>query len=642
MNSTTYPKRKRLRTRELSPTGDFEKSRLVIGIAACFCLLGMVFAYGGTQFWASIPFLIPLLILVGMHQSLGLVSFSKGGSPVRIPMGSAVWGVVLLYIVTRAVFRPLVPYQIWTAAYQVGIGLLVYVLFADLGIKRHMRNQIWILVILAGILQAMWAVQLHLKGSNMVLAFPRPENYGMRASGTFICPNHFAHYLQMAGICAVSLFMIPRKSVPMRIISGFALIWMIVGLVLSQSRSGLLGFMVGVGGMLFIKLARRGWKRAVVGFLLAGTAGTALLAAIWFLYPPFSERMLSKDTSQNIRFLEFWPDTWSMIRGEGFWGVGPGVFRHTFDQYREHFSRAWIYLHYAHNEYLHVLAEYGWLFTLTIFGTVAWAVWNWLRQAFTLKDEHAAMIPIMQLGLLGSSLAHAIFDFNLHITANTLVLIMLLGVLQGNAHAAKNWTPRTLSLTQSRWIAACTVAVSVLLLPVSVALFLGSFAEFRMGVAANEQDTESRLEYAAMMRKWTPMHWRGWVEPARANRVLATFNRDPESRSDLIQKSRQDYETALRWNPLDPVAQIGLVELAVLEEDYERALTEIDLLLDLSPYDTAIWIRKGILLQEVERYEESLDVFLHARKLRGPKRDEQVELNIRYLKGKIKKAEPPA
>ncbi len=635
MSSSGRRRKKRLHTKDLSPTAEFESLRVCIGIGATLCLLGMVFLYGGTQFWASVPFLIPLILLLGLHQSIGLFQFGKGGSFVQLPNVVWIWGLILLYILIRAVVNPLVPYQVWTSGYQVGIGLLVFILFTDLGVESRFRDVVWIMLVIVAILQAMWAVQLYVNGSNMVLWLPRPDGYGMRASGTFICPNHFAHLLQMAGICAVSVFLLPRKSIAIKLISGFALIWILFGLVLSQSRSGLLGFGIGSAGMVFLKLARRGWKRAVVGILLSGAIGGLLVGLIWVLYPPFLER-LAEAAQGDPRFSQYWPDTWNMIKGEGFWGVGPGVFRHLFDQYREHFSSASLYLHYAHNEYLHILAEYGWLMTGLIFGTLVWSMCKWIRQAFRVEDERSAMIPIMQLGLLGGSLVHAVFDFNFHITANMLVLIMLLGILQGNAQAARLSVPCVLTKGQSRWVAGMTVAICLVLLPLSVALFMGSYAEYRIDVADNQQDTESRGNYAAQMRKWTPMHWRGWVESARANRVSATFHQDPVTQQDLIRKSRRDYEMALKRNPVDPIAQIGLVELAALEGDYERAVEEIDVLIGLSPYDTAIWIRKGILLQEVERYEESLEVFRHVRKMR-PGRDEQVELNIRYLRGKIRK-----
>lgn len=634
-------KKRRLHSEDLSATGAFETTQLLMTLFACLCLVGMVFFFGGTQFWASIPFLIPLLLCMILHQSMGLWGMKRGGSSIQLPYGTLCWGALLVYILIRALVNPRVPYQVWTAAYQVGIGLLVYIVFTDLGVKRHTRDRVWFLMMIGAVLQSMWAILLHRNGSNMVLWIPRPESYGMRASGTYICPNHYAHFLQMAGICAFSYFLIPGKSLAMRLLAGFSLLWILPGLILSQSRSGLLGFLVGTGGMLFLRLARKGWKKAVAGFLLSGFAGALILGMIWVFYPPFSERMLSRDTSQNIRFLQFWPDSWNMIQGEGFWGAGPGVFRHAFDQYREHFSNANIFLHYAHNEYLHLIAEYGWIPALLMFGTLGWALCVWLRQAFQLKDEKSAMIPTMQLGLLGSSLAHAIFDFNFHITANILVLVMLVGILQGNSQARSLSKTTSLPLQASRYLAGVTICICVFLLPVSLCLFMGSYAEYQMDAARLRHDPEKQELYAEMMRKWTPIHWRGWVLPAHELRAQATFKRDPVRKQELIDQSRTGYLEALRWNELDPIAHIGLVELSVLEEDYEQALLEMDVLLALSPYDTAIWVRKGILLQELEKYQESLEVFQHARSMRRGIRDEQIDLNIRYLKRKLKSHSAP-
>jgi O-antigen ligase len=599
-----------------------------------FCVPGMAFFYAGAQFWASIPFIIPACLMMFTYQVQRLRAPNRRQNPAPLPSGIFFGGFLLLYILIRTVFFPSVPYQAWTEVFQIVFGFLLYGVCTELRVGKKSWNHVVLFLCIAGALQAMYAFWLHRNGLARVLWLPRPASYEMRASGTWICPNHFAHYLQMIFVCAASTFVIPRVPIHVRIVAGYSMVLMLPALVLSQSRSGLLGTVVGVGLLIFLMICRKGWKKTVGVSALLLIMLVGLCAGIWKFYPPFFNRLV-KGLTDDIRYSQFWPDTWRMIQGEGFWGVGPGVFRHAFDTYRESFHLSSIFLHYAHNEYLHWIAEYGW--AMVLFAGVALTGWCFkkVRAVFRAEDTEGAGLAALQVSVVVSSFVHAIFDFNLHITANALTFLLIVGLLEGMGDRKQVWALKTLNPFWSRCTAFGISLVLIALIPFSVKLFMGSYHEYQLDVGRKRQDLEAQTVHAERIRFWTPSYWRGWTELGFQKRSAAFLIRNPERRKALIDESRAAYEQGLRWNPYDRIALAGLVELSKMEKDYETALSAINELQALSPFDVQIRIQKGLILQELDRYEESLAVFQEAKRLRA-RHDEQIELNIRYLKSKIK------
>lgn len=637
MSSSSRRNSRRRRFRDNAPAAPYALGRRWIFWFAAVAVLGMTFLYGGTRFWAAGPFLFAGFSLVALHQLLSWRGLTRAGGDIRPPVGLVPGLVLILYAGVRAVAGASVPYETWTEAYQLGAALLLYVLFVDAGGMRHAWSQAQLLLYVAGSLQAMYAVGLHLQGSNSVLWLPRPESYGMRASGTWICPNHFAHFLQMASVVALAAFLTPKTRLHVRLVAGYALVWMVPGLLLSQSRAGLLGLLAGFGLLFGLKFARKGWKAALGVAGAGGVAGLLGYLGVRFLFPGMYGRIL-QGLRGDIRFSQFWPDTWSMIRGEGFWGVGPGVFRHVFEQYREAFAQSNLYLNYAHSEPLHVLADYGWIPTGGILLGILAAIGYLLRKSFKEADEEKAMTPILMVALGVSTLLHAVFDFNLHILANGLVFVMLLGLLEGYGRQKNLWTPPAVAAKWQRPLCGVAVAVAVLMLPVTVLLFMGSLSEYRLDVARQNQDSEAVAAQAAAMRQWTPLHWRGWTEEGLLLRKEAFWVRDPERKGSLIRESRGAYQQALERNPYERIALMGLVELAKMEKDYARAAERLDDLQRRAPFDVRVRVQKGLALQKLGRLEESLEVFEEAKRMRK-RPDRQIDLNLRYLRRKLKSSE---
>jgi hypothetical protein len=334
----------------------------------------------------------------------------------------------------------------------------------------------------------------------------------------------------------------------------------------------------------------------------------------------------------DVRFTALWPDTWRLIEGEGFWGAGPGMFRHLFEQYRYHFNVPRLYLRHAHNEFLHLIADYGWaLFFVVVIGILG-IVWTFLSTCWRERQSTRMMIPLTLLALLLAKAAHSAFDFNVHVLGNMLPFVLVVAALYGYGLYEGIWRVRPLPVRLAR-------PVLGLSLPLTLGLMLGlavfgwsSWAEYQMDQARRRQDMDAERRYAAVIRTWTPFHWRGWTEYGFQLRSDAFLIREPALRAEISSQARIAYETALRWNPYDRIAMLGLAQLEIREEKHEEALAILETLIVLDPLDEHVHTQYALTLRRLGRYSEALEAFHTARRLAPGNR--QVQANIRWLETK--------
>lgn len=619
-------RRRRSRSEAVSPTSPNRRLRAVLLWALILCVSGMVFLYGGTKFWASAPFFFIGLLMIAGLQGLAFVNLLRGGGRISPPVGTGLWILLLFYILARALAAPVVPYQAWTEFYQVGAVLLFYISFSDLCNRRSAWKGVAAAVLLLAVLQSMYAIWLHWHESNMVLWLPRPRGYGMRASGTFICPNHFAHLLQIAMILSAALLATPGKNLPLKLLSGYTLLIGTPALALSLSRSGVLGAFAGVGVVVMATSLRKGWRRTLLAFSGLAVGGAAVFAALWFWFEPFRTR-IEQAMGGNVRWSQYWPDSWSLIRGEGVWGVGPGVFRHAFEQYRDRFSSSGLYLEYAHNEYLHTLAEYGWPMSLLLAGGILLLLFRLLSRSLKIEEGSRAMVPLAMLGILCGSLVHAVFDFNLHITGNMLVMAMLFGALDGLGLQQGIWKRAGVPERAAKPLPLLAAGFALALALASIPLFMGSLHEYQMDRAAKRHRVEEARTHAAAMRTWAPFHWRGWTQLGRQHREDAYYMRNPAERERLVERSREAYRAALKRNPYDRIALAGLAELRMMQRQWAEALALWSQLEELAPFDVQVKVRKGRALMGMGELEAALEVFQRAASLR--RNDPAIQRHIR-------------
>lgn len=590
--------------------------------------------FGGTRYWAAGPFLFPIIITIGGLFFLSYLRSDESNRGFVMPGDFFFWLLLIAYVAIRALAFSDVPFETWTECFLLTTAWFLYGCLSDLGNQKNAWTLTVSLLFLAAIIQAGLAINLHWNDSRMVLWIPRPAHYEMRASGTYICPNHYAHFLQMAMIIAFGVLLTARIRLWLKFLAGYTFFLCAIPLVLSLSRSGFLGTFAGLSVILLGKALRMGWKRVTGALVALSVTGFILVFALWQYFEPVKNR-LGNDFTNNIRISKVWPDTWSMIRNEGFWGTGPGTFAHTFERHREAFSYSDLYLEYAHNEFLNTIAEYGWLVSIAWFAGLLFMVAVWIRKTVTTTSDKASMIPIIMLGLFTGTFVHAIFDFNLHIPSNALLFVGLLGILYGQGVFHQVWDRKSsMSVRSTKVFCAAGVLFCAVFIYFTLRLMMGSYHEHRMRLFDEAGKPEEKYQAASKVRAWTPWYSRGWTILGLEHRKKAFWLRVPEKRQAEIELSRAAYEEALRRNKLDKVALAGLMELARMEGRNEEALRLIEQLRELTPFDIQVRIQQGLIFRELGQYQDALDVFLEAQQMRSD-RGRQIQLNIRKLRGLI-------
>jgi O-antigen ligase/tetratricopeptide (TPR) repeat protein len=267
-----------------------------------------------------------------------------------------------------------------------------------------------------------------------------------RACGPFVDPDHFAGYLAMVFPLALACTVFPnilaprRASAAFRLQCGVATFVIFIAVLLSLSRAGWLGLMLGTAVMFVLALpggaAEFGPESAPVrltGLRLAMLGITGLLcAAVMFIGPAARVETAARlsDTTSGFgtiaQRLVTWKGGLRLIRDFPLVGVGLGAWPEIFSRYQ---LPPWtqLFADEAHNDYLQLIAESG------VVGTLLCG-WAAIRVARAIgagwRSLNSATLPVIAAIVAGIAAMGAIefFDFDLRIPAIGLLLAMMAGV----------------------------------------------------------------------------------------------------------------------------------------------------------------------------------------------------------------------
>lgn len=269
-----------------------------------------------------------------------------------------------------------------------------------------------------------------------------------RVTGTFVNPNHFAHY--MAIVLPLALFLAafawhvsgPRDTPTSRRIAqllerhvlsmGFALVAAaacVAAVLLGQSRGALLAI---VAGLLFVAAMLPGRRIARIAF--AVIAGLMLLGTM-IVYLG-TERTVARFVPSEFERQTFVGRRIGIAAAASLWqrfsifGSGLGTFERVVSM-EQNQDLEKIY-HHAHNDYAELAATAGTLgFVIGVvallggyvalvrmtFGSQAMAELSWRRRAF----------QVAALASLTIAMVHGLFDFNFYIPSNPATLAAIVG-----------------------------------------------------------------------------------------------------------------------------------------------------------------------------------------------------------------------
>jgi O-antigen ligase len=232
--------------------------------------------------------------------------------------------------------------------------------------NRNIINHLILIIMLVGIAESLYGMLEFFSGHRYIL------NLNMQASavtGTFINRNYFAGYLLMVIPLSIGYFFSHEALQRSRFLGwrhrlssldgktlliAFGIILMILGLLFSASRMGIMSLLLSFSLISFLfRESQKGQRFSKTTVLIFGLA---LLWAVWIGLDAVISRFFTTSESFKERWM-FWVNTFQIFKDFPLFGSGLGTFVHIFPMYRSFHIRGLVT--HAENDFLQLLSEVG-------------------------------------------------------------------------------------------------------------------------------------------------------------------------------------------------------------------------------------------------------------------------------------------
>jgi len=374
--------------------------------------------------------LLPLVVLAGFSllQTISLGSGSAGG--VSLPFWNAISAD---------------PYQ--TRFFVLELMALVVALalfFRYAATETRIKTVIYVIIAVA-VVSALFGILR--QTTQHQIGFGLPLIQPSQGYGQFINKNHFAFLMEMAFGLALGLILgggIARERV-LIIVAALLPIW--VGLVLSNSRGGILAMLAQlVIAVLLVTAARpelgrvdSGWMKipgslpvriALVIVLVIGMSigilwvgGDRLASNIGSVRNEFDASVAASRDGSSRK--EVWLTTLRMFRDHPIAGIGMGGYWIAITAY--HDASGVLTPQEAHNEYLELLSSGG-LIGLAIGAWFASAMFKRVHRNLRSTNKFQRGVTFAATLAIAGVAVHSLFDFGLHMIVNALIFVALIAI----------------------------------------------------------------------------------------------------------------------------------------------------------------------------------------------------------------------
>ncbi|MBV8898594.1 MAG: O-antigen ligase family protein [Verrucomicrobia bacterium] len=574
---------------------------------------------GGTRPIYAFP---GYLVLAGT----GLVSLAFRRGPARAN-GLCLWATVAFggYLVARSLTSPL-ECLARTDLFLILAALAVYFLAALFCTAPSQR-----LLFLSGLLLlalghvGVGLVQFIKDNTFLPFGYQRVDYYGNRASGFYVDPNHLAGLLECLALMAISVGILGRIKAWARILLLYGAAVSLAGLLISGSRGGYLS--IGVGGLIlgcFIAyhLLRQAPHR---GWVVLGVGGVLLLAATIT-----TDRLTGRSTLLLQRFgaiadsgdvrLSLWQAAVREFQLQPWTGTGAG----TYFIYGRKFRDPSLQMDpvYAHNDYLQLLAEFGLAgAVLLAFFLCAhlWAAISFLGEMETFLAARGRTFSLSLALVAGATCAvvvlavHSVFDFNLQIPGNTLVVAFLFGILAnpGVAFARRAGQPGGAWHPATRFLPAIAGLPLLVLLPGR----LPAAAEAEQArQALRKEQYPLAILHAKNGLETDPTDPDLWFYLAESRRQLSR-NFEGQTQVALLDAATQAFESGLKLFPMDDRLLVKAALAYAQRGDFRRSDQLFQTAFEWSPYLAQTYAYYGLRFQLEHRWPEAIAAFRRSNEL---------------------------
>lgn len=334
-------------------------------------------------------------------------------------------------------------------------GLFFFGLVQVLNSKKRIDLAIS-LILITGCFEALYGLMQTYSGSEHIWWFKK-LTYGSDVCGTYINRNHFAGFMEMGLLLAAAFAaaLSPRRKknrkefgekrrfssrvsdalsvdqeFTKRVLIVFSGVVLGVGLIFSASRGGMIA---AAGAMLLMGLLlafRREYRRKGIILLFLFLLISAYAVKIGVEYPLGRFKDFYSTFEARTRLAE---KTIDLFEDYKFAGVGIGNFKYAFPKYQSPQDKE-MFFRFAHNDWAQYLAEAGIVgFCLLVIG-ISYYIFRTMKLWKKRKDPYAVCLGVLPLVVLAAMGVHSYSDFNLHIPANFMTLVAIIGIGSAALH----------------------------------------------------------------------------------------------------------------------------------------------------------------------------------------------------------------
>ncbi len=251
--------------------------------------------------------------------------------------------------------------------------------------------------------------------------------------GSFVNRHNYAAYINMAMSLPLGFLFAGAVAKDKRLLYATAVALMGVSLLISGSRGGLVSAAAMVLLLLILTTGKRGRRQVLIKGALAAGLGVAILAGSIFVGGDTSLSRIGGDQGDSKGVssarTQIWKVTLGVIGDNLPLGAGIGAFGRAYTVHDDQSGLANV--EQAHNDYLQVVADAG------VPGILlgAWFLFMLLRMGFRAAKIENTFRRAAALGAFCGCFAilvHSIFDFVLHVTAVSVLFIILMTILSAS------------------------------------------------------------------------------------------------------------------------------------------------------------------------------------------------------------------
>ena len=462
--------------------------------------------------------------------------------------------------------------------------------------------------------------------ADSVLFWERPEGYNGRGSGTFICPNHLAGFLEMAlGLVVARVVFLRKesssleKATILKVLTIYVALMIAGGLVVTLSRAGWASAVVGMVALLFlggIKLRTNLAKLAMVIAIIACAGGF-----LWSLAPIRNYLLKSVVVSGETQIIRLgdptiggrtmmWSGTLKLIREKPLFGTGMGSWRWAYQKYKDY--RILSFPEYTHNDYLNLVSDYGFVGGALMVMVFVCFFRHALRVIRTARSSEEQAFSVGAIVAVACILFHSWFDFGLHILGNSMLLAFIMGLTAAIPVGDSDRTSQPFERLRRAGVVVAVLGMTVgafyFYVPTVRAYHL---TEKGHGAKADLKHDES----IPLLRKANaidPKYPKPLVKLGDISRELATWRVGPaklKERRELAQQAVASYDRALALNPFHAEVWVSKAQAHALSGDDAAALGSFAKAIEVAPVNAYAHFVLGRFYSDRGEDEKALDAF---------------------------------